>query len=623
MAVRTTNAGTGETAEKSGTSTSQAEGTAVRKPSGPVLEIPAAISVQRLADVMRASNIEVIKQLMRRGVMANINQVIAFETASIIASDFGFRPTQTEETKTTHTAQKPDTTPVPPEEEDTSLLQPRAPVVTILGHVDHGKTTLLDVIRQSSITSTEKGGITQHIGAYQVLVNDKQITFLDTPGHEAFSAMRARGTQVTDIAVLVIAADDGVMPQTREAIDHAKAAGVPIVVALNKIDMPAANIDRVKQQLTELELAPEDWGGDTIVVPISAKTEEGIPDLLENILLVAEIAELKANPDKKAQGVVVEAKLDATRGAVATVLVQSGTLHVGDTFSVGNCRGKVRALFDDHGHRVQSAGPTIPVEVLGIESVPRTGDLLSVEEGGRKPRPSVERDRQRREAEVDQGKNATEIERLLSQVRAGDAKEFNIVLKTDVEGSSEAIRSAIEGLGSDDVIVKIIRTSSGVVTESDILLAAASNATVMAFNTKAEVGAKKLASLEDITIRHYGVIYDLVNDVVSAVSGLREPVYREVIEARAEVKDIFKVKGGKVAGVGITDGKVNRNAQIRVIRGSDVIHESNIKSLRHFKDTVKELVAGTEGGIGVDGFDDFQVGDILEVYRKEQVDPPS
>lgn len=623
MAARTTNAGTGKTAEKSGTSTSQAEDAADRKPSGPVLAIPAAISVQGLADVMRASNIEVIKQLMRRGVMANINQVIDFETASTIASDFGFRPTQTEEAKTTTTTQKPDTSAAPPEEEDTSLLQPRAPVVTILGHVDHGKTTLLDVIRQSSIISTEKGGITQHIGAYQALVNGKQITFLDTPGHEAFSAMRARGTQVTDIAVLVIAADDGVMPQTREAIDHAKAAGVPIVVALNKIDMPTANIDRVKQQLTELELVPEDWGGDTIVVPISAKTEEGIPDLLENILLVAEIAELKANPDKKAQGVVVEAKLDATRGAVATVLVQSGTLHVGDVFSVGSCRGKVRALFDDHGHRIQSAGPTIPVEVLGIEGVPRAGDLLSVEEGGRKPRPSVERDRQRREAEADQGKNSTDIERLLAQIRAGDAKEFNIILKTDVEGSSEAIRSAVEGLGSDDVIVKIIRTSSGVVTESDILLAAASNATVMAFNTKAEVGAKKLANLEDITIRHYGVIYDLVNDVVSAVSGLREPVYREVIEARAEVKDIFKVKGGKIAGVGVTDGKVNRNAQIRVLRNGDVIHESNIKSLRHFKDTVKELASGTEGGIGVDGFDDFQVGDILEVFRKEQVDPPS
>ncbi|MEE9249099.1 MAG: translation initiation factor IF-2, partial [Dehalococcoidia bacterium] len=485
MAARSTNAGAGETAERGGASTRQAGGVAVRKTSGPVLAIPAAISVKRLAELMRASNIEVIKQLMRRGIMANINQVIDFETASTIASDFGFRPSLSDEPKTTPTTQKPDTSPAPPEEEDTSLLQPRAPVVTILGHVDHGKTTLLDVIRRSSITSSEKGGITQHIGAYHVPVNDKQITFLDTPGHEAFTAMRARGTQVTDIAVLVIAADDGVMPQTREAIDHAKAAGVPIVVAINKIDMPAANVDRVKQQLTELNLVPEDWGGDTIVVPVSAKTEEGIPDLLENILLVAEIAELKVNPDRKAQGVVVEAKLDATRGAVATVLVQSGTLHVGDNFLVGNCRGKVRALFDDQGRRIQSAGPTIPVEVLGIESVPRAGDLLSVEESGRKPRSSVERERQRREAEVGQGNNSTDIGSLLAQVRAGDTKEFNIILKTDVEGSSEAIRSAVEGLGNDEVIVKIIRTNSGVVTESDILLAAASNATVMAFNTRA------------------------------------------------------------------------------------------------------------------------------------------
>ncbi len=586
-----------------------------RPVSGPPLEIPGAIAVQSLSELMRASGIEVIKQLMRRGVMANINQVIDYETASIIASDFGFSPYQ-EEAKGSSIKDAVDVVAGETEED----LEPRAPIVTILGHVDHGKTSLLDVIRNSSVTASEKGGITQHIGAYQVRVNGQLVTFLDTPGHQAFTAMRARGAQVTDIAVLVVAADDGVMPQTREAIDHAKAAEVPIIVAINKMDVAGANPDRIKQQLSELGLIAEEWGGDTIVVPLSAKTEEGVHDLLENIVLVAEVAELKSNPEGKARGVVVEAKLDSARGPVATVLVQSGTLKGGDRFFVGDTKGKVRALFDYQGVRVSEAGPAVPVEVLGFDSVPRTGDIIVAAETGRKGTSAAER-RERQMAGRDEGHG--DAESLLAQVRVGYTKELNVILKTDVEGSGEALRSALEDLSTDEVAVKVIRTSSGVVTETDVLLASASDAVILAFNTKDEAGARRLADIEGVDIRHYDIIYGMLDYVSAAVSGMLEPVYRETVEARALVKEVFDVKGGKVAGIGVSEGRLNRSALIRVLRNGDAVHEGRIKSLRHFKDNVREVASGSEGGVGLEGFDNFEAGDELVAFRKELVSGPA
>ena len=584
-----------------------------RPVSGPPLEIPSAIAVQSLSELMRASGIEVIKQLMRRGVMANINQVIDYETASIIASDFGFSPQQ-EEARDSGIR---DAGAEAQEEED---LKPRAPIVTILGHVDHGKTSLLDVIRNTSVTASEKGGITQHIGAYQVSVDDQPVTFLDTPGHEAFTAMRARGAQVTDIAILVVAADDGVMPQTREAIDHAKAAEVPIIVAINKMDVPGANPDRIKQQLSDLGLIPEEWGGDTIVVPVSAKTHDGIQDLLENIVLVAEVGELKSNPEGKARGVVVEAKLDTARGPIATILVQSGTLRAGERFFAGETKGKVRALFDYKGLRMSEAGPAMPVEVLGFDGVPRTGDILVAAETSRKGTSAAER-RERQMAGRDEGYG--DAETLLAQVRVGYTKELNVILKTDVEGSGEALKSALEGLSTDEVAVKVIRTSSGIVTETDVLLASASDAVILAFNTRDEAGAKRLADIEGVEIRHYDIIYGMLDYVTAAVTGMLEPVYKETVEARALVKEVFDVKGGKAAGIGVSEGRLNRTALIRVIRGGNPLFEGKIKSLRHFKDNVREIASGSEGGVGLEGFDNFEAGDELVAFRKELVSGPA
>ncbi|MFQ5933549.1 MAG: translation initiation factor IF-2 [Dehalococcoidia bacterium] len=599
--------------EGSGSSEATAQ---TRRPAAPAIKLPSAISVQQLADTMNAGVIDVIKQLMRRGVMANINQVIDYDTAAIIVSDFGLQPEPLETDGAVATKPEIEEGGPSTEDEASAGLETREPVVTVLGHVDHGKTTLLDAIRQTSVTASEKGGITQHIGAYQADVRGQKITFLDTPGHEAFTAMRARGAQVTDIAILVIAADDGVMPQTREAIDHAKAANVPIVVAINKIDLSTADPDRVRQQLTDLGLVAEEWGGDTIVVPVSAETGEGIPDLLENVLVVAEIADLKADPNREARGVVIEARLDTARGPVATVLVENGTLHIGDPFSVGETWGKVRAMFNEHGQPVEQARPSFPVEILGIDSVPRAGDTLVVDQDGRR----ADRIRKRKGAEAGQTAGITNIDQLLTQVSAGDARELNMILKTDVEGSGEAIKSALERLDTDQVKVKTIRTGSGSVTETDVMLASASDALILAFNTRCEEGARRLADKEDVSVRFYEVIYDLIRDMQSAAAGLLEPVYRDVMEGEAEVKEVFKVKGGKVAGVGVTDGKVGRNALVRIVRDGSVIHESGIKSLRHFKDSVRVLNAGTEGGIGVEGFDEFEVGDIIQAFRREQVE---
>ncbi len=580
------------------------------KDSAQLLKIPAAISVQHLSELMDVSGIEVIKQLMRRGVMANITQVIDFDVAAIVAADFGFQPQEEVRTKARAGESQTDVHEPVIEEEDPTLLKPRAPVVTILGHVDHGKTTLLDSIRKTSVTASEKGGITQHIGAYQVESDGKKITFLDTPGHEAFTAMRARGAQVTDIAVLVVAADDGVMPQTREAVDHSKAANVPIIVAINKIDKEGANVDQVKQQLVELELMPEEWGGNVIMVPVSAATQDGISDLLENILLVAEISELKANPDGKAQGVVVEAKLDAARGPVATVLVKSGTLHKGNSFSVGETWGRVRAMFDENGRQIQEAGPSTPLKVLGIDRVPKAGDQLVVGEDGKRSRG--------RGAETSQLVAGDKLEYLLAQVIAGHARDLKIILKTDVEGSGEAIRDTLQQLENDQVRVKMIRISSGNVSENDVLLASASNAMILAFNTRSEPGAEKLAEREGVRISYYEVIYRLVEDMQAAVNGLLEPEYEETMEAEAVVKEVFDVKRGKVAGIGVNRGRLMSDAQVRIIRGGTVIHQGNIKSLRHFKDSVKEIQPGSEGGIGVEGFDAFEVGDTIESFRRQR-----
>jgi translation initiation factor IF-2 len=487
-------------------------------------------------------------------------------------------------------------------------------VVTILGHVDHGKTTLLDAVRQSNIVDTEVGAITQHIGAYQVEVQGQKITFIDTPGHEAFTAMRARGAQVTDIAILVVAADDGVMPQTVEAIDHARAAEVPIVVAVNKMDKPNADLERVKRQLADQGLVIEKWGGDVIMVPMSAKKREGLSELLENLLIVAEMEELKANPDRPAIGVVIEAKLDSTRGPMATILVQAGTLKIGDNFVVDNTWGKVKAMFDDLGRRVRRAEPSMPVEILGLESVAQAGDILRVVADEREARDLVAK-RQREQAA--KAKIPTLLD-ISSQIREGQVKGLNLILKVDVQGSIEPIKSSLERLENEQVEVRIIHSGSGTITESDVMLAIASAGVIIGFNARPEPGAKRLAEAEGIEIRYYDVIYNLVEDMEKALTGMLEPVYVEVVEGHAEVRAVFDVRPGKVAGVYVTDGRLIRSAQARVMRNSQMIHESNVSSLKHFKEDVPEMAAGSECGIGIEGFSDFQIGDIIEVYRKER-----
>lgn len=583
----------------------------------PEVEIPRSLTVKHLGELLGMSPVAVIKDLMRNGVMASINQVIDFDTAAIVASDLGFEARE-------EARAAPPPTPAAPSyqrfrEDDTSVQKPRPPVVTIMGHVDHGKTSLLDAIRQSNVIATEAGGITQHIGAYQVEVNGQKITFLDTPGHEAFTAMRARGAQVTDIAILVVAADDGVMPQTVEAIDHAKAAGVPMVVAINKVDKPEANPERVKQQLAEHELVCEEWGGDTICVPISAKRREGIPDLLENLLIVAELAELKANPSRQAVGTVIEAELDNTRGPLATILVQSGTLKVGDSVVVGDTWGKVKAMFSDKGKRIKRAEPATPVEVLGLNGVPQAGDSLTAVADERAARALMEKHRQERASPGTAPSRAPTLDDLFARIKEGQVKELNLILKTDVQGSIEPLKNSVERLGTEEVRVKVIRSGSGNITESDVLLAIASRAIIIGFNTHPEPGARHLAEAEGVDIRFYDVIYNLVDDIQKAMVGMLEPVYQDVVEGHAEVIAIFTVRKQKVAGARVTEGKISRGSPARVIRNAKVVRESTISSLRHFKDDVHEMTVGFECGIGLEGFNDFQVGDIIETYRKERV----
>ncbi|HZD40077.1 MAG TPA: translation initiation factor IF-2, partial [Terriglobales bacterium] len=502
-------------------------------------------------------------------------------------------------------------------EEPESALLPRAPVVTIMGHVDHGKTSLLDAIRSTHVTAQEHGGITQHIGAYNVQVDGRAVTFLDTPGHEAFTAMRARGAKVTDIVVLVVAADDGVMPQTVEAINHARAAEVPILVAVNKIDKPDANPDRVKRGLSEHGLVAEDWGGDTVFAPVSAKTHEGIPHLLEMLLLQADILELKANPDKLARGAIIEAKLDRGRGPVATVLVQEGTLHVGDAFVCGVFHGKVRAMIDDHGRKVEVAPPSLPVEILGLQGVPQAGDTFIAVADEAKARQVAEyRQSKQRETELVKSSKVS-LEELYDQIKTGDVKELRVVLKADVQGSVEALTEALTRLSTNEVKLRVIHGSVGGISESDILLAAASNAIVIGFNVRPESKGAALASQEGVDVRLYTVIYEAVADVRAAMEGMLEPTYREQTHGRVEIRQIFSIQGiGTVAGCYVTEGKIQRGSLVRVLRDQIVVHEGKLASLKRFKDDVREVAAGYECGLSLEGFQDIKQGDVLEAYER-------
>jgi len=580
------------------------------------IEIPHSLSVRQLAELLSLSEVAVIKQLMRNSIMANINQSIDYEVAASVATAFGY-----EAHPKSRTAERLARAEIKKrlEGEAPGGLRPRPPIVTVMGHVDHGKTKLLDAIRQTNVAASEAGSITQHIGAYQAEVNGQKITFLDTPGHEAFTAMRARGAQATDIVILVVAADDGVMPQTLEAIDHARAAGVPIVVAINKIDKPNANPDVVKQQLADADLLIEEWGGEEVCVLVSAKEKTGISDLLENLLLVAEMEELKANPSRPAEGVVIEAKLDKTRGPLATVLIQNGTLRQSDTMVIGTSWGRVRAMFNDKGKQVRRGEMAMPVEVLGLDTVPRVGDLLTVVAGEHQARPLVQKHQAERESESSTAPKAVTLTNLFDQISTGKVKELNVILKADVQGSIEPIRSSLEQLATDGVKVKVIHSGSGNITETDVMLASASKGLIIGFNTGTEPGAKRAADAEGVAIRHYDVIYNVVDDVGKALKGMLEPSYVETVEGRAEVRAVFSVsKAGKVTGVYVTEGKVSRGASCRVLRQGNVVYESAVSSLRRFKDDVKEVSAGYECGVGIKDFNDFEIGDILEFYRMEE-----
>jgi translation initiation factor IF-2 len=577
----------------------------------PLIELPSSISVKDLADLLHISSIEVIKQLMRNGIMANVNQVITFEVSSMVASGFGYEVKAKAKQKTTASAAGRIKKQV--KEEKGSDLISRPPVVTIMGHVDHGKTRLLDAIRQTDVMASEAGGITQHIGAYQVEVNGKKVTFLDTPGHEAFTAMRARGAQVTDIAILVVAADDGVMPQTLEAISHAKAAGVPIIVAMNKIDKESANPELVKQQLAAADLVVEDWGGDVIAVPVSAKEKKGIEELLENILLVAEIEDLKANPAKPAAGVVIEAEMDKSRGPLATVLVQNGTLRPGDTVVVGNTWGRVKAMFNDKGKQVRKAEPSAPVEILGLNEVPQVGDAIAAVADEAQARSIIQKRLSHKQPET----KGVKLETFFDEISSGKIKELNLILKTDVQGSVEPIRNSLERLKTPEVQVQLIHSSTGNITESDVMLALSSEGLILGFNVDVDLGARRLADSKGVDIRIYDVIYSMLDDVEKAIKGMLEPTIVEVIEGRAEIRQVFPAgKGAKVAGCYVIEGKIGRNLPVRVIRKGKVLSDTSVISLRRFKDDAKEVATGFECGVGLKDFNEFQTGDILEFYQK-------
>ncbi|MBF8281108.1 MAG: infB [Anaerolineales bacterium] len=590
-----------------------------------VVELPSVVTVRQLATLVNASPIDIIKQLMSNGVMANINQQLDFDTAAIVVQELGFEAkpeaVAAPEEEKAETTQAPEWRRVIEAEASEDLLV-RPPVVTILGHVDHGKTSLLDVIRKTNVAGGEAGGITQRIGAYQVEHNGRKITFLDTPGHEAFTAMRMRGAQATDIAILVVAADDGVMPQTREALAHAKAARVPIIVALNKIDKPNANPDRVKQQLAELGLTPDEWGGKTIVVPVSAKQKLGIEDLLEAILLVADDTTIQANPKSVATGTVVEAELDKTKGVVATLLVQNGTLHAADVLVAGLAHGKIRAMFDEHGKPIREAGPSTPVTLLGLSDVPQPGEVFHVVGSDKEARLIVaQRKLAQKDAEAKPAK-ALSLEEVFAKFQAGETKELTLIVKADVQGSLEPIVNSLDKLSTGDgPKVNVMYAETGNITENDVMLATASNAIIIGFAVSADAAAQRLAETNGVSIRQYEVIYRVVEDVEKALKGLLEPEYKPVTIGKAEVRAVFRIpKVGHIAGCLVREGELRRNAKVRVLRNGKKEFEGEVASLRHEKDDVREVQKGFECGVGIKDFDDVKVGDLLEFFVIERVE---
>ncbi len=585
------------------------------------IELPASISVRDLALNIDASPIEVIKTLMANGVMANINQLIDYDTAAIVAAEMGYEaiPEIAEADSDIDSGEIPLWRQVIADE-DSSQLTTRPPVITILGHVDHGKTTLLDAVRHTNVVEGEAGGITQHIGAYQAEHDGRTITFLDTPGHAAFTAMRARGAQGADIVVLVVAADDGVMPQTREAIAHAKAAQVPILVALNKIDKPNADPDRVKQQLAEVGLVPDEWDGDTIVVPISAKKKMGLDDLLEAILLVADNTQILANPHGQVIGTVIEAEIDRTKGVLTTLLVQNGTLNVGDVVVVGNSHGRLRAMFDYRGRQIKRAGPSTPVSVMGLNEVPQAGDLFQVVETDREARTMVQERQDAKKEEAEAAKTAVTLEELFDRFQAGELKELRLIVKADVQGSLEPIISSLKDMKTGDIAINILYGETGNIGENDVMLAAASKAIVIGFNVQADAASRRLAESEGISIRLYDIIYRLTEDIEKALKGMLEPELQQRAIGHALVQAVFRIsKFGNIAGCRVTDGEIRRNAQIRVIRNNETVHEGPIGSLKHHQDDVREVRQGFECGISLKNFDDYEENDVLECFVIEKV----
>ena len=579
-----------------------------------VIEIGETITVKDLAEQINKPVNDVIKTLMFLGVMAAMNQEIDFETAKKVAEKYDIEAYVKEEDSTLEEHFEED------EEIEDENLESRPPIITVMGHVDHGKTSLLDAIRKAKVTDTEAGGITQHIGAYTVDIKGQKLTFLDTPGHEAFTAMRARGAQITDIVILVVAADDGIMPQTVEAINHCKAADVPMIVAINKIDREGANQDRIKQELTEHGLVVEDWGGDVIAVPVSAKQNLNIDTLLEMVVLTAEMLELKANPARKGKGTVIEAKLDKGRGAVASLLVQNGTLHAGDSIIVGSTYGRIRAMFDDAGKKIKSAGPSIPVEVLGLSEVPAAGDRFTVVKDEKTARQMAEARREKERQENFNSAHKVSLEDLYSQIKEGKVKELSVIIKADVQGSIEAIRGSLEKLSTDDVKVRVIHGAVGAITETDITLASASNAIVIGFNVRPENSAVVLAERDGVEVKTYRIIYDAIEDVKSAMIGMLDPEYKEVVLGTAEIRNTFKISNvGTIAGGYVLTGKLTRNADVRLIRDNIVILDSKLASLKRFKDDVKEVNAGYECGFSLEKFNDIKEGDIIEAYTMEAI----
>lgn len=578
------------------------------------ITLPETMTIRELADKMKVQAAAIVKKLFMQGKIVTVNHEIDYETAEEIALEFNCIAEPEEKVDVIGELLKE-------EEEDESAMVPRPPVVCVMGHVDHGKTSLLDAIRHTHVIAKEAGGITQHIGAYMVDVKGQKITFLDTPGHEAFTAMRMRGANSTDIAILVVAADDGVMPQTIEAINHAKAAGIEIIVAINKIDKPSANIERVKQELSEYGLIPEDWGGSTIFVPVSAHTHEGIEELLEMILLTAEVAELKANPNRNARGLVIEAQLDKGKGPVATVLVQKGTLHVGDPIAAGSCYGKVRAMIDDKGRRVKEAGPSVPVEILGLSDVPNAGEIFVQTNNEKEARSFAETFiKENREKLLEETKSKMSLDDLFNQIQAGNLKELNIIVKADVQGSVEAVKQSLLKLSNDEVVVKIIHGGVGAINESDVTLAATSNAIVIGFNVRPDATAKATAEREGVDVRLYRVIYDAIADVESAMKGMLDPIYEEKVIGHAEVRQLFKASGvGTIAGSYVLDGTFQRNCKVRISREGTQIYEGALASLKRFKDDVKEVKAGYECGLVFEKFNDIQEFDQVEAYIMVEV----